>query len=419
MLYGVIIHATNFTFWRKPRDMGTDNQDKEKTKEHHISIYKSVMKFLEHPFYATVAGTITATGIVSVCGYLFAIKPLSDRMDSIETNIGQIVETNLKDVKLELSEDVEQQLSEFKTEIENEIESKINSTTSNNINITVGAASPLAKVISSTYYSDETVYLNSGSQALENMDSAVIEDIITGEKYPVEVFENEIINLSYEDEEGKETLFRGQYDENGYWNGNCIINKYSEGKLVLIMDATYESGELKEYIQVFPYKTTSGNDVWAVSERQIDENGHNGKTTTYFKTEEIAKENKIFTARDFMNGGAFRMEGYYNGYTSDGYFNDNSENAYLVKYNEDGSVRFLYRGRIKGGLPDDNTGNAWSISWGYADDGYYYYEGVFQRGKHEEMPLNWTSMTQEEINEKVRPEDFECPLTGLITNGVL
>lgn len=111
-----------------------------------------------------------------------------------------------------------------------------------------------------------------------------------------------------------------------------------------------------------------------------------------------------------------RLEGYYNGYTSNGRFNDESESAYLVKYNLNGEVRFLYVGAIKEGLPDDDSGNAWSVSWGYADDGYYYYKGVFSDGNHGETPPDWRAMTQEEINAVVNPQNFACPLTGLFPN---
>lgn len=77
--------------------------------------------------------------------------------------------------------------------------------------------------------------------------------------------------------------------------------------------------------------------------------------------------------------------------------------------------RYLYVGKIKDGEENDNTGNAWSIGWGYADDGYYYYKGKFSNGEREKTPKNWKPMTQEEADSIVNPNDFNCSLQGLVS----
>ena len=39
-------------------------------------------------------------------------------------------------------------------------------------------------------------------------------------------------------------FFYGQINENGRWDGNCILNTYEGDKLVLITDAVYDNGNL-------------------------------------------------------------------------------------------------------------------------------------------------------------------------------
>jgi|InofroStandDraft_1065614.scaffolds.fasta_scaffold83208_1 hypothetical protein len=42
----------------------------------------------------------------------------------------------------------------------------------------------------------------------------------------------------------QDVFFYGQINENGRWDGNCILNTYEGDKLVLITDAVYDNGNL-------------------------------------------------------------------------------------------------------------------------------------------------------------------------------
>ncbi|MDE7446174.1 MAG: hypothetical protein K2N15_10820 [Lachnospiraceae bacterium] len=226
-------------------------------------------------------------------------------------------------------------------------------------------------------------------------------------------------------ENGEDVFFYGKYNEYGQWDGECIINRYRNAKLTSIMEATYNNGELKKYENIFKGTNFQNQEIWYVSNRVVEGDKSVGETITYFfygdyeqrfDNETIKKEDML-SVDDFIDTIPSTMEGYYNGYVASGRYNDESGNAYLIKYKPDGTVRFLYKGNIVNGYPHDNTGNAWSVSLGYANDGYYYYKGIFTNGNHGKAPRNWKPMTQEEISEKVNPDDFKCPLTGLIEDN--
>lgn len=444
MMENVIISELNLTFWRKLGVMGNTSQDstedtnsvpENKIKWHVKKIVKKVLKFLEHPYTAAVAASITTSLIMGFFNQATSAKQLTEQVKEIQSNINSTIETavanQLTTIEGNITTNTETQISDFKTEIDQdfqELRNEINTITDiNNYNyLYFDMNEQFADMIKETYRSDQAIYNASKDPTPLNLKQVVATNKITGKEYTVPDLENKTIVMQY-DENGEEVFFKGQFDENGYWDKGCVINRYKDGKLVMVMDAMYEAGELKSYQQMFPYTTLSGNDVWVDSIRTIEnvqEDVRSGETFMYFRSGEYIKEfgNANVLDTDIMNVEAFKEkidlkpEGYYNGYTSNGRFNDESKSAYLVKYNLNGEVRFLYVGAIKDGLPDDDSGNAWSVSWGYADDGYYYYKGVFSGGNHGETPPDWRAMTQEEINTIVNPQNFACPLTGLFPN---
>ncbi len=261
-------------------------------------------------------------------------------------------------------------------------------------------------------------------QKFQNEDEIGI-SIISGESKTKKSLEESLIIMQYK-EGDEDVFFCGKYNESGQWDGKCIINRYRESKLTYVLEAMYDNGELKSYQNIFKRKNLQGQDTWYVSNRVVEDEGNRGETITYFFygdyeknfDDKTMKKEDILSVEDFVNTIPSNIEGYYNGYTSDGKYNDESGEAYLIKYKPDGTVRFLYKGNIKNGYPHDETGNAWFISWGNADDGYYYYKGIFKNGKHGKSPKGWKPMTQDEIKEKVNPNDFKYPLTGLIDSDL-
>ncbi len=239
--------------------------------------------------------------------------------------------------------------------------------------------------------------------------------------YTVEDFYNTPIITSYK-ENNNDVYFYGRYNENGNWNGTCILNTYNGDNLVSIFEGVYQDGNLFSYKRVSSEK----DGEWLITDRIALEDRNIGKTWSYAKTNdftkefdyESVKEKQILTVDNFLQSINGKLLSYYDGSTSNGLYNDETGNSYFVKYKDDGDVQFLYVGKMKNGQPNDNTGNAWSIMWGNEDDGYYYYKGTFKDGKHGKAPENWEPMTQEEINEKINIDNFNCPLTGLVSGDV-
>ena len=104
------------------------------------------------------------------------------------------------------------------------------------------------------------------------------------------------------------------------------------------------------------------------------------------------------------------IEGYYNGYTSDGYFNDENEDgtAYMIKYTEEGYVRLFYFGKFASGQPRDLSGKAVAISLGHDGENYYYYSGEIENIS--EIGDNWRKISVEEIKPIIKNINYEGSL---------
>lgn len=270
--------------------------------------------------------------------------------------------------------------------------------------------------INETYSSYDNTYNESNNYVWMDLKQEVGRDFITGAPYTAEDLENEIVILSYIDENNDEVFFKGTFNENNQWEGNCIINKYSNGNLKYIMNANYESGKLITYNQVFSYVNSLNKEVWAISSRTVEEKGNAGQTWTYFKEREYKKyfENEYLTAENIINEEYFynimdlKIEGYYNGYTSNGYFNDESENAYMVRYNEDGYIRLFYTGRFVNGQAYDKTGSASVIAFGYDEENYYHYSGVIE--DISKIGNGWEKISVDEVKKKIMNSNYSGPL---------
>lgn len=258
----------------------------------------------------------------------------------------------------------------------------------------------------------EDAYNESDNYVWEDLNKEVGRNYVTGDVYTAEDLKDEIVLLSYFDEDNNEVFCKGVYNEDNQWDGNCIINKYSNGNLIYIMNASYESGKLIAYKQVFSYTNSSDITVWAISSRTVKEKGNAGQTWTYFKEREWKKdfENEYLKAEDIINEEYFynrmdlEMEGYYSGYTSDGYFNDENENAYMVKYTRDGHIRMFYSGAFANGQPHDMKGNASIIAFGYDEENYYYYTG--QIDDISKIGNGWKKISVEEVKEKINDSGY-------------
>lgn len=246
----------------------------------------------------------------------------------------------------------------------------------------------------------------------------IAEDVETGEKYTAEQLVNERILLPYMIN-GQENYFYGQFNENNQWDGNCIINTYSNDKLVLIMEAEYDNGVLVSYKQVMQGMSKDGK-VWCIADRVSHKDYNSGETWNYkyveclkqFHFEDVSEE-------DILNVDDFELDikktslllGYYYGNTSEGEYNDKTDTSYIIKFSDDGYIRTFYKGRFLKGDFNDNTGNAWEIVFDESNNinRYFYYEGKFEKGERaEDKELDYVS--QEEIDKIISGMTFDCEL---------
>ena len=213
--------------------------------------------------------------------------------------------------------------------------------------------------------------------------------------------------------EGKDIFFLGQYNENYHWEGYCVINAYySDGRLYGICESNYDDGKRLDYKTI----CTSENDEWGYYSRVCNGTINEGVSIEYtFSYNKIAdfttgnvRISDILYADDFLENQDAVMYKFYSGSTADGKYNDDSGNAYRVKFYEDGTVKALYIGQFKNGQRDDDTGNAWDISYNEKLECYKYTTGVFKNGYAENKLGDEISL--EQINEIIAEYNFGCEL---------
>ena len=127
------------------------------------------------------------------------------------------------------------------------------------------------------------------------------------------------------------------------------------------------------------------------------------------------------TVEDFRNNLTAVSEGFYCGNTSNNYYNDETGNAYIIKYAKDGTVRTLYVGNFIDGAFNDLTGNAWYIVRDEElNTGYMYCKGKFENndivGNPTEKPENPVSL--ERIKEILNDAHLDLDLNWYITDPI-
>lgn len=246
----------------------------------------------------------------------------------------------------------------------------------------------------------------------------IVRDTNTNKAYKAEDLVGTSLLIPYT-EGNQEIYFLGQFNENCHWDGNCITNVYENDNLIFIMDAVYNDGVLSEYKQV----ESSGNgNLWRISKRINEEAFNSGETWLYTNSNNVSfvknftmndvKKNSIFNVNEFVTSLGGTLLTYYHGNTSAGKYNDNTGNAYLVKFSSTGYVLTLYQGRFSDGKFDDKTGKAWYIVK-EDDTPYMYYKGVFSKGNIDVDDSKATfehNISQERINEIIKTTKFDIEL---------
>lgn len=219
-------------------------------------------------------------------------------------------------------------------------------------------------------------------------DEIIARDLRTGQACKANDLNDKKILLSYT-ENGQDVYFLGMFDKNNKWNGTCVINIYRDNILYMITQGEYVHGNLKSYQQV-TYDTKNDYEIWYISNRTAHEKYNSGETFTYFKTEDKkcdflknkVKSNDILYVEDFKLWIDSPLEGYYKGNTQNGYYNDKTGQAYLIKFKRNGIIRLFYQGNFVNGDQQDNTGKAWDIVVSKDKKyGYYYRNAHYANNK--------------------------------------
>lgn len=213
--------------------------------------------------------------------------------------------------------------------------------------------------------------------------------------------------------EGKnEIYFYGSFNEQNHWDGECILNVYSGNVLVTVFEGNYIDGNL------YNYKRVSCDDgkTWTVADRTSHGSYTEGETWNYTKSKSfpqtVSVDNldlaHILTVDNFLKDtSGEQLIKYYNGKTSNGYYNDDTGLAYIASY-DGGNLRYLYRGKVKNG--NGESENGWSVI--LVDGEYRIYEGGFSSSSPKNYD-KYEKVTTEEIQE-IKKCGYKCPLTGLV-----
>lgn len=254
----------------------------------------------------------------------------------------------------------------------------------------------------------------------------VVYSEMTNKRYSAQQLSDIRLLLPYQSGD-QEVYFYGSFNENGQWTGNCITNVYKNDKLTLITDAEYDNGKLLKCKQIFSYTLKSGQDVWAFSDRTQEDGFGSGVTWLYERipeneytknfTMDEATIDCIFTGDQFREMIDERVCAFYHGNISDGYFNDDTGNAYMAYFLENGKVRLLYSGNFKDGTFNDNTGKSWYIvkekdTEKETDTGYMYAKGPFMDGDLQRSKVTEKGsppLSQEDINNYMAQREFDFP----------
>lgn len=236
-----------------------------------------------------------------------------------------------------------------------------------------------------------------------------------GKVYIAKNLIDQTILLTY-NEDDKEIYFLGQYNKNYHWNGYCVINTYdADGKLNGINESNFDDGNRLDYES---YYLSDKQNEWIYTDRDCKKETNEGISIRYksnfskqknFTTTNVRVSDLIYieSMKEYDNK---EILSYYMGKTSNGVYNDDSGNAYLVMYNSGGFVSVYYKGDFRDGYFEDE--NAIEIVLDESDNinKYFLYNGGFTRGKRiSDDGIKY--ITQDEINAILKENGCKDNLT--------
>ena len=346
----------------------------------------------------TIVVTIALAAIGASWKISGNITSLNKDVKSINTKLNT-ANSEIKEMKEYLYADggVKDQLGELSnnmdsiTELLNITAIKANVTTEEYINSNVSVVGNNVSSSTSSFSADTCIGTDSEGKAY------IAKDLI-----------GQTILLTF-DQEDKETYFLGQYNDKYHWDGYCIINTYTDGVLNGVSESNFDDGNRLNY-ESFYLSDNQGE--WIYTDRDCKEDSNDGISIRYKLDYDKQKNFTLTNARasdiiyveNLASYDNKEVLSYYVGSTSDGVYNDNSGDAYLVRYNEDGFVNVFYKGCFQNGSFDDT--NAVEIVFDSSNDRYFLYQGTFVDGKRtSDDGIEY--VTQNEIDTILK--ENECP----------
>lgn len=319
---------------------------------------------------------------------------LNGQFSEVNKNIDNcLTEEDIKDLRKSVSDielwikgDINDSNHKGANERLNKIEEKLNISP---IDITKSAMSDIITNSVNT----ENVMSSPPSTEKYTLTTYVGEDS-DGNKYNIGDIVNETVLLTYK-ENDNEVYFLGQINENFHWNGYCVTNIYNkDGTLYGICESNFDDGKRIDYESIYLSKNEN---EWVHTKRTCEGEKNSGITEIfnleYNKTKNFTNTNvrvyDFLYSKDFIENNNKILISYYNGYTSNGEYNDDTGEAYLIKYfmpediqttTNKPIIKLLYQGKFVRGEPSDEEYNSWSISR-EINTTYMFYKGGFSDGK--------------------------------------
>lgn len=390
-------------------------------------------RFLNTPIVSNVLSTLISTAIIGVLAFGYAkitsIAEIPAKLTRLENRIEAV--EGILGISPEDGQGADGQKTDAVKSPKNadapkkdETESSQNGPSAELLAFVVPSAQT-ESCISDIIYSVSSTQYAAPSRARVTDPIGYVEN--TQEECSIEQMAEKKLLLNYMDGE-RRVFFYGQFDEDGYWTQNCVINAYEDEKLVLIVDAMYDHGKLLTFEQAFQNEVErrDGQDVWFFSKRTMQEGFSTGETWDYIRKEDVTQSfstdsvtpDDILTAEELRIKVGRVLKGYYNGKTSGKLFNDDTYTAYMAKYFDNGTLRMLYIGKFVDGLPEDSGNDSWMIVRDSAQDPYSYYKGPFKDGY---ASIHWgepnsenywdIGISKEEIDRLLEGRTFNCELT--------
>lgn len=370
-----------------------NNKSNKRADNQEDGVINSKKKF-NWSIVSNICAVITCFGMVLGC-----FRYIESRFDKLDAKVDQcLTSDDIKDLTEDVSEmkeylyadgGVKDQLGELSdsmdsvTELLNITAIKANVTTEEYINSVVSVVENATDPVTSSFVDDTCIGTDADGRA------CIAKDLI-----------GQTILLTFSQDD-KEVYFLGQYNDNYHWDGYCVVNTYdANGLLLSINESNFDDGDRLNYESFY---LSDNQDEWIYTDRDCRENSNDGISIRYALSYNKQKNFTSTNARvsdivytDTLKSYDKKILSYYDGATSNGVYNDDSGNAYLIEYNEDGFVNVFYKGCFKDGSFDDTNATEVVLDDTSGINKYFLYQGGFVDGKRQNDNVRY--VTQSEID---------------------